>query len=44
MQAGPGFKRRCGGILMYADDFKPGTNTQIGAEDSLEMGSNNYLL
>ncbi len=33
---GAGFKT--GGILKYVEDFKPGTNTQIGPEDFSEIG------
>jgi hypothetical protein len=38
--AGPSFKT--GGILLYVEDFKRGTNKDIGPKDIFEMGSREY--
>jgi len=35
-----GAEFKTGGILLYVEDFKRGTNKEIGAKDIFEMGSN----
>ena len=35
-----GAEFKTGGILLYVEDFKRGTNKDIGPKDIFEMGSN----
>jgi hypothetical protein len=35
-----GAEFKTGGILLYVEDFKLGTNKDIGPKDIFEMGSN----
>jgi len=38
-----GAEFKTGGILLYVEDFKRGTNKDIGPKDIFEMASSNLL-